>query len=67
MGIFYDMPSSRPLSPITPNVDIEAALTSALEGGAFEELEAVSAAIPQRSLLFFREAMRSLTLTQRLG
>jgi hypothetical protein len=38
--------------PHNPNVDIEAALTSALEGGA-EDLDAVLAAIPQRSLLFF--------------
>lgn len=38
--------------PHNPNVDIEAALTSALESGA-EDLDAVLAAIPQRSLLFF--------------
>lgn len=38
--------------PHNPNVDIEAALTSALEGGA-EDLDTVLAAIPQRSLLFF--------------
>lgn len=38
--------------PHNPNVDIEAALTSALEDGA-EDLDAVLAAIPQRSLLFF--------------
>lgn len=38
--------------PHNPNVDIEAALTAALEGGA-ADLDAVLAAIPQRSLLFF--------------
>lgn len=38
--------------PHNPEADIEAALTSALEGGA-EDLNAVLAAIPQRSLLFF--------------
>ncbi|GAM41414.1 hypothetical protein TCE0_042f14516 [Talaromyces pinophilus] len=42
--------------PHNPNVDIEAALTSALEGGA-EDLDAVLAAIPQRSLLFFDETV----------
>lgn len=38
--------------PHDPNVDIEAALTAALEGGS-KDLNAVLAAIPQRSLLFF--------------
>lgn len=38
--------------PHNPNVDIEAALTSALEGGA-GDLDSVLSAIPQRSLLFF--------------
>uniref|UniRef100_A0A093VMG0 Trafficking protein particle complex II-specific subunit 65 IgD3 domain-containing protein n=1 Tax=Talaromyces marneffei PM1 TaxID=1077442 RepID=A0A093VMG0_TALMA len=43
--------------PHNPNVDIEAALTSALEDGA-EDLDAVLAAIPQRSLLFFAHLPR---------
>ncbi|EED24078.1 conserved hypothetical protein [Talaromyces stipitatus ATCC 10500] len=42
--------------PHNPNVDIEAALTSALEGGA-GDLDSVLAAIPKRSLLFFDEAI----------
>lgn len=38
--------------PQASNIDIEAALASALEGGA-DDLSAVLSSIPQRSLLFF--------------
>lgn len=38
--------------PHASNIDLEAALTSALEGGA-DDLPAVLSSIPQRSLLFF--------------
>lgn len=38
--------------PHATNVDIEGALTSALEDGA-EDLSSVLGSIPQRSLLFF--------------
>ncbi|PLN81511.1 TRAPP trafficking subunit Trs65-domain-containing protein [Aspergillus taichungensis] len=40
--------------PHASNIDLEAALTSALEGGA-DDLTSVLASIPQRSLLFFDE------------
>jgi hypothetical protein len=38
--------------PHASDIDLEAALTSALEGGA-EDLTSVLSYIPQRSLLFF--------------
>ena len=38
--------------PHAPELDIEGALTSALEGGA-DDLTSVLSSIPQRSLLFF--------------
>lgn len=38
--------------PHSPGLDIEGALTSALEDGA-DDLPSVLASIPQRSLLFF--------------
>lgn len=38
--------------PHAPGTDLEAALTSALEGGA-DDLSSVLSLIPQRSLLFF--------------
>jgi hypothetical protein len=38
--------------PHAPDIDIEAALTSALEGGA-EDIGSILSTIPQRSLLFF--------------
>ncbi|KAL4935452.1 hypothetical protein BDV06DRAFT_206990 [Aspergillus oleicola] len=40
--------------PLASNIDLEAALTSALEGGA-EDLPSVLSHIPQRSVLFFDE------------
>jgi hypothetical protein len=51
--------------PHNPAVDIEAALTSALEGGA-EDLNAVLSAIPQRSLLFFGQYDYNIIITTAL-
>ncbi|BDD54792.1 hypothetical protein MPDQ_006671 [Monascus purpureus] len=44
--------------PQASNIDIEAALASALEGGA-DDLSAVLSSIPQRSLLFFDEFLQA--------
>lgn len=53
------------LVPHAFDIDIEAALTSALEGGA-EDIGSILSTIPQRSLLFFGKPISTLSSTVHL-